>query len=774
MNAHSDPLGPTQSNASFMRLVHPLLIALLMTLGVLQPIAAQLPSHPFTPLDQELPPGNDYRTATGKPGPGYWQQQVDYDIFVKLDDNNQTIAGSETITYYNNSPHTLEFLWIQLDQNKRKVHSCGHDTEGPVNPNNLNISGYTRAISEPFDGGYTILDVSDRKGKKLPHHIYDSHMRVDMPEPLAPGKSLEINVAWRYRINDGTIEGRSGYEYFPADRNYIYCIAQFFPRLCKYSPDRGWQNTPFLGRAEFGLEFGNYNVSITVPEDHVIWATGDLMNANEVLSKQQKKLLDQAMQSDRPLYIVTPEEALAVQSSPMSGQKTWKFSAKNVRDFAFASSRKFVWDACGVTVGGKRVLAQSLYPTEAMPLWDKYATHANRHTLVTYSKYSVDYPYPHSTVVHGPVWGMEYPMMSFCRGRPQADGTYSEMVKYATISVIIHEVGHNFFPMIVNSDERRWAWLDEGFNTYLQYLTEQEWEPNYPSRRGPANSVVDYLNSPQHQPIMFRPEAITQLGANAYTKVAVGLNMLRETIVGRQAFDYAFREYSRRWAYRTPEPMDFFRTISDVSGVELDWFWRGWFYDTQRVDLALAGVTLLQPIPLDPEKRAAWESDQLIRNSRHIGALRNDTAISKYYVDGRDELLDAYSLKKIKGPQTDMNAVVAYDQLLGSLSATERAALESNQYLYQVKILNHGMVMPLIYRIRYEDGSNEVRRQSAYVWMQNSHEYTLQLVSDRAITGIELDPFLELPDSNRHNNQWAGQPELKFFELKTTSMRPGY
>ena len=549
----------------------------------------------FKQLHEELPTPNVYRTASGAPGHEYYQQKADYEINVELDEINNVIKGDEIITYTNNSPDLLNYLWIQLDQNVRAKNSHGQLTSTNNMDEEMSFSSLKRMHDKMnFDGGFKIEKVTDLKGKKLSYKINETMMRIDLSKPLKKGQSFAFKIKYSYNINDRMkIGGRSGYEYFEEEGNSIYTIAQFFPRMAVYNEVEGWQNKQFLGRGEFALPFGDYKVSITVPSDHIVAATGELKNATSVLTKKQIKRWENAKNNyDEPVIIVSQEEAEENEKEKSKNKKTWIFEADNVRDFGWASSRKFIWDAMAVDISGKRVMAYSYYPKEGNPLWEQYSTRVVAHSLKVYSKYTIDYIYPQATSVHAKRIGMEYPMICFNFGRPEEDGTYTKNTKYRMIGVIIHEIGHNFFPMIINSDERQWTWMDEGLNTFVQYLTEQEFERNYPSRRGPPSNMIEYMKGDKNNivPIMTNSESILQFGNNAYGKPATALNILRETIMGRELFDYAFKTYSQRWAFKHPTPADFFRSMEDASAVDLDWFWRGWFYTNDHVDISIDNV----------------------------------------------------------------------------------------------------------------------------------------------------------------------------------------
>ena len=453
--------------------------------------AQNLNTSKFRQLGQELPTPNVYRTASGAPGHEYYQQRADYDMSITLDDDTQRIYGEQTITYTNNSPDELRYLWVQLDQNMRAQNSTTQQikTGGIFNQRGATAQTAFNQLKNnqfyDFDGGFKLAYVKTASGANLPYTVNNTMMRVDLPSPLREGQKFSFKIKWWFNINDRMdIGGRSGYEYFEGEDNYLYTIAQFFPRMAVYNDVEGWQNKQFLGQGEFTLPFGDYKVAITVPSDHIVASTGELTNASRILSSKQRARLSKAEKSfNDPVIIVTQEEAEIAEKNKATSTKTWVFEAENVRDFAFATSRKFIWDAQAVDVGGKTTMAMSYYPKEGNPLWEQYSTRVVAHTLKVYSKFTIDYPYHKAISVHTKWIGMEYPMICFNGGRPEADGTYSEGTKYGMIGVIIHEVGHNFFPMIINSDERQWTWMDEGLNTFVQYLTEQEWDHDYPSRR---------------------------------------------------------------------------------------------------------------------------------------------------------------------------------------------------------------------------------------------------------------------------------------------------
>lgn len=718
----------------------------------------QVNPNVFQPFTWEWPTPNESRLASGAPGPAYWQQKADYLIKATLDEEQLELRGSETITYSNNSPHTLNYLWVQLDQNKRDLHSLSNRMAPGANYDNWMEMLSLDQPRKPFDGGYTVSNLKDGKGKSLKYTVVETNMRIDLPKPLEPGQSIEFSLDWKYKINDATVEGRSGYEFFQKDKNYIFEIAQWFPRMCVYTDAGGWQNKPFLGPAEFALEFGDYEVHLTVPADHIVAGTGVLQNPEDVLSKEQQKRWEKAQkQVGEPNFIVTPEEATANEAEKASGTKTWKFKAENVRDFAFGSSRKFIWDAATVEIGGKKVLAQSIYPKEALGLWDVYATHVVMHTLDVYSRFSVDYPYPQATAIHGAVWGMEYPMISFCGGRPNPDGTYTYRVKYAMIGVIIHEVGHNFFPMIVNSDERNWAWMDEGLNSFLEYLTEQEWEPGFPSRRGPTYKIVRYLKTRYQNPIMTNAESVIQNGNTSYAKTATGLNMLRNSIMGPRVFDMAFKEYARRWAFKHPEPADFFRTMEDASGMELDWFWRSWFYGMDPVDIALLEVQHRR------QKRVGRKDTP--PPSATLRDYSPDEPV-EFYVDNRPELNDKFTGKGETGTvdasfafqETLHEQKAQIDEKLGEEEATPEKEDLGGLHVYSLKLQNvGGCPMPVCLEVSFKDGSREVHRLPAEIWIKNNETFIKEIRTDKEIRTVIIDPYAELPDINLENNHYPSE-----------------
>ncbi|MGB0805080.1 MAG: M1 family metallopeptidase [Salibacteraceae bacterium] len=723
-------------------------------------------SDKFKQLKEELPGPNMYRSASGAPGPEYFQQQADYVIEVVLDDEKQKITGKETITYHNNSKDELTYLWIQLDQNMRAEDS---DTK-KINQSSMGKNGLSfgqmKKMHNNFEGGFNLTLVQTSNGKDLHYFINKTMMRVDLPTPLAPGSKMSFNIEWWYNINDRMeIGGRSGFEFFEEDSNYLYTIAQFYPRMAVYNEVEGWQNKQFLGGGEFALTFGNYKVSITAPEDHIIGATGSLQNASSVLTSAQRKRLVTAKKSDTPVMIVNQNEAESAEKTRKSKTKTWTFYAENVRDFAFASSRKFIWDAMGVKVGDKTVMAMSYYPKEGNPLWEQYSTRIVAHTIATYSKYTIDYTYPVAISVHSKWIGMEYPMICFNGGRPEKDGTYSESTKHGMQSVIIHEVGHNFFPMIINSDERQWTWMDEGLNTFVQYLTEQEWDKNYPSRRGPAQHIVPYMSSDPASmvPIMTNSESILQFGNNAYAKTATSLNILRETIMGRELFDYAFKTYAERWAFKHPTPADFFRTMEDASAVDLDWFWRGWYYTIDNVDISLTDVKWYKVNTQNPEveaKRKKYEDNMRIED---IGTLRHKDEPATV-VDQDETMKDFYD--KSNPYSFDILDVKKYESYMKKLTLEEKAFLDTNLNYYELKFdLVGGLVMPIIVEFEFADGSKQVERIPAEIWRKSNTTATKLYWFDKTLVRVVLDPYLETADINRGNNYWPHQTQPSRFDI---------
>jgi hypothetical protein len=718
----------------------------------------------FRQLEQLLPTPNEYRTASGAPGPAYWQQHANYVIDLELDDEKQRILGTETITYINRSPHRLHYLWLQLDANIFAPDSDASLTAKAPGTDRVSYAAMrSLLVRQTFDGGTKITAVRDAANQPLEHTVVKTMMRVELPQPLAGGESFTFSVDWNYRINDAkVIRARTGYEYFKEDGNYLYEIAHWYPRMVAYTDATGWQHKQFLGRGEFTLELGDYLVRITVPDDHIVGASGVLLNPDEVLSADQRQRLKEATTAESPVFVVTPEEAKENQDTKPTGKKTWIYKADNVRDFAFASSRKFIWDALQHDVEGNKVMAMSLYPNEGEPLWSKYSTHAIVHTLNVYSRYTFPYPYPVAYSVNGPVYGMEYPMICFNGPRPEDDGTYSDRTKYGLISVVIHEVGHNFFPMIVNTDERQWTWMDEGINTFLQYLSEQEWEDDYPSRRGEPQDIVSYMKSTDQVPIMSNSESILQFGANAYGKPATALNILRETVLGRDLFDYAFQQYARRWRFKRPMPADFFRTMEDASGIDLDWFFRGWFYTTDNTDLAIEGVQLLTVDSKNPDIEKTLQKEEREEEPKTLSQQRNEPIGKR--ADVFPELKDFYnSFDELDVTELDREK---YRDLLKSLDDDEKKLLEAKQHFYVVQLANiGGLVMPAILRIDYDDDSTDVLRIPAEIWRHNSRKVKKLVITEKTIKSLTLDPFLETADVNLNNNHFPPRIVKSRFEL---------
>jgi hypothetical protein len=712
----------------------------------------------FRQLYQEFSTPNSYRSASGAPGPNYYQQQADYKMDITLDDKNAKIYGEETITYTNNSPDVLEFLWVQLDQNVRTKDTKSALRNGGGVPLAAPTSSFVSSyMKESFDGGFNIEFVKDANGRPLPFTINQTMMRVDLPTPLASNSQVSFSIKWWYNIPDHTTDrARSGYEYFPKDGNRAYVIAQFFPRMAVYSDVEGWQNHQFWGSGEFALPFGDYEVNITVPADHILDGTGELQNMKEVFSKEMIKRYNQAKKSyDAPVVIVTQEEAEAAEKGFSDKTKTWKLKAENVRDFGFATSRKFIWDMQAVKLGNRDVMAVSMYPKEGNPLWEEYSTKAVAHTLKSYSSHTFDYPYPKAISVHAKNQGMEYPMICWNYGRPNEDGTYSDGVKYGMISVIIHEVGHNFFPMIVNSDERQWGWMDEGLDTFMQYMAEQEFGEAfpeaiapleaYPSRRGAPAKIVPYMAGDQSfiAPIMSNPENVYQLGPNAYGKPATALNILRETVMGRELFDHAFKTYANRWQFKHPTPEDFFRTMEDASAVDLDYFWRGWFYTTDFVDIGVKGV------------KKYYVSNEPTQQMKEYMAARNITEADLpplVYLAAEDS--EDYN-PELKGKKPSESSQTLNAFMMDNMTESERAAVKEPKYFYEVTFNKPGGIpMPLIVEYIYADGTKKSITYPAEIWRKNDVEVKTVLSTEKEIVGIVVDPKAETADIDTTNNSW--------------------
>ena len=708
----------------------------------------------FKQLYEEFATPNRFRTASGAPGVDYYQQQVDYVMDIELDDANKKLYGKETITYTNNSPDELPYLWVQLDQNIREKDAPALEKNGSgVSPLTRVANFATKNMKDPFEGGFNIEYVRDSNGKSLKTITNQTMMRVDLPAPLKSGQKFVFSIKWWYNINDHVNDGgRSGYEYFAKDDNRAYVIAQFFPRLAVYNDVEGWQNYQFWGNGEFALNFGNYEVNITVPEDHIMEATGELQNPKEVLSRKEYQRYKQAQNTfDKPVLIVTQDEVIAKEATKATKKSTWKFVAENVRDFGFATSRRFIWDMMAVKVGDKNVIAASLYPKEGNPLWEEYSTEVVAHTLEVYSKFTFDYPYPKAVSVHAKNQGMEYPMICWNYGRPNEDGTYSDRVKYGMISVIIHEVGHNYFPMIVNSDERQWGWMDEGLDTFMQYLTEQELDPEYPSRRGEPSKIVRYMSGDQDfiSPIMSNPENVFQLGPNAYGKPATALNILRETIMGKELFDYAFKTYAQRWMFKHPSPEDFFRTMEDASAVDLDWFWRGWFYSTDVVDIGLKSVKRYHISP-----NATEEVKEIVKN---YGMTVEDLPPMVFMVSEDSEEFS----EELKS--NEINSEVLRNYLDENSADFEGKTLP--KFFYEIEFEKPGgIVMPIIVEYEYADGTKEQVTYPVQVWRKNPDSVKKAVTSDKEIIRITIDPNAETADVDLSNNAWPKEEVKSDFD----------
>ncbi|WP_343522506.1 M1 family metallopeptidase [Pedobacter sp.] len=733
----------------------------------------------FEQLGTILPTPNEQRTASGAPGVKYWQQRADYNIKCELDEKNLLLTGSETITYTNNSPDPLTYIWLQLDENEHSTDKNANYQDATRMPVSATTKTLDQLSTTANNGnGINIVKLTDATGKSLKYTINKTMMRVDLPVALRTGQKLIFNIDWNYKITDRmSVGGRGGYEYFPADGNYLFTMTQWYPRLCVYSDFQGWQNHQFTGRGEFALTFGDFKVQMTVPADHLVGSTGECINYSAVLSPTQLSRYNAAKTASAPVEIQTLAEAKAAETKKSTAKKTWVFNANNVRDFAWTSSRKFIWDAMPqkIQANNNTVMCMSFYGKEAYNLYSKFSTRAVAHTIKTYSDFTIPYPYPVAQSIEA-ANGMEYPMICFNYGRTDTDGTYSESTKNGMLGVIIHEVGHNFFPMIVNSDERQWTWMDEGLNSFVEYLTEELWDNKFPSKKGPAYTIVDYMKLPKDElePIMTNSENIARFGPNAYSKPATGLNILRETIMGRELFDYAFKEYARRWAFKHPEPADLFRTMEDASGEDLDWFWRGWFYGTDPCDISLdsvefAKVDFPKEVPaarsrmvkIDKPAVNAFEDISKIRN-------REDKKIN-FYVDKNTAAQDFYY--KYDRGMVSIDTTVA-TKVEGSLPIevvpSDEQDKYKNKFLYELSFSNKGgLVMPIIVEFTYKDGTKEIDRIPAQIWRHNELKTSKFYVKDKEVASIMIDPLRETADIDTSNNSWGGKAkESKFRAYK--------
>ena len=701
---------------------------------------------------------NMYRTASGAPGPEYYQQQADYKIDIELDDKNQKLYGTETITYTNNAKESLDYLWLQLDQNEKARNSNSPLVESNKIDPVFSAQSFSRKyLEEDFDGGFKIEYVKDSQGKVMQYTVNQTMMRIELPEVLKFGEKISFSIKWWYNINNYTIDGgRSGYEHFEKDGNNLYVIAQFYPRMAVYNDVEGWQNMQFWGSGEFALPFGNFEVNITVPADHILEATGTLLNRSEVFTPEQLKRYKLAEQSfDKPVIVVTQAEAEAREKGFSTAKKTWKFKAENVRDFGISTSRKFIYDAMAVKTGNTTAMAISLYPKEGNPLWEEYSTRIVAHTLKSYSSFTFDYPYPKAISINARDQGMEYPMICWNFGRPDENGKYTDQTKYGMLGVICHEIGHNYFPMIVNSDERQWTWMDEGLNSFLEYLAEISFDPNFPTRKGPAKNIVPYMSGDQKglEPIMTNSESIRQFGNNAYGKPATALNILRETIMGHELFDYAFKTYANRWKFKHPTPEDFFRTMEDASAVDLDWFWRGWFYTTDYNDIGIKEVNKYF-VSNEPSKEVADFLKKRRRRDSKQGPMVY--MIAEGSEDFKPEMNKPFKIVDYKVLDEFVNQ---------NFSEEEKAKLNEPKFFYQVTFNKPGgLVMPIIVELTFEDGTTENHYFPAQIWRMNDQEVNRTFATKKAIIKIQIDPKLETADIDTTNNSWPKTIEKSKFD----------
>jgi len=742
----------------------------------------------FEQLGTIMPTPNEYRTASGAPGPKYWQQRCDYDIKCKLDEKALLLTGSETVTYYNNSPNTLTYLWLQMDENQHSSqNNANYQTSNPMS-SQVSTTLIDRMDEAKKDNGYgfNVVKLTDAAGKPLKYTVNKTMMRVELPKDLTSGQQFVFKLDWNYKISDRMGRGgRGGYEYFPEEDNYLFTMAQWYPRLCVYSDFQGWQNHQFTGRGEFALTFGNFKVQMTVPADHVVGATGECTNYNTNLSPAQLARWKKAQTSTEPVEIVTLDEAKNAEKNKSMATKTWTFKADSVRDFAWTSSRKFVWDAMPVTVEGKKIMCMSFYGKEAYGLYRPFSTKVVAHTIKTYSDFTIPYPYPVAQSVEA-ANGMEYPMICFNYGRTEKDGTYAEATKYGMLGVVIHEVGHNFFPMIINSDERQWSWMDEGLNSFVEYLTEELWDNKFPVRgKGPAYAIVDYMKLPKDQlePIMSNSENIVGFGPNAYTKPATGLNILRETIMGRELFDYAFKQYTRRWAFKHPEPADFFRTMEDASGEDLDWFWRGWFYGTDPCDISLDSVKhavpdlAAFPAGLDDRDTTRRIEGPMLTRYDDISKIRNRENKNISFQTDKDTTLRDFYWRYARGEEPYDSSNITYRVMSNKgtpLEGEEKSAY-GNRHMYELSFSNKGgLVMPIIIEWTYKDGTKEIERIPAQVWRLNEKKVVKTFIKTKEVASIQLDPLRETADIDPSNNSWNKPLEpsrFTIFKQKQATLR---
>lgn len=738
----------------------------------------------FEQLGIILPDANSIRNAAGAPGSQYWQMKADYSINAYLDEENLIMKGEEWIVYHNQSPDPLDYLWLQLDENENRPEAESNFIDGgKFTPPFTEQSIKALKNSDQLEGhGVNIFQVKDESGHPLNFQINQTMMRVDLNKTLKPGKKSKFFISWSYKIPDRMkLGGRGGLEYFEEDGNHLFTIAQWYPRMCVYSDFQGWQNKQFTGRAEFALAFGDFDVNINVPADHVVAATGQCQNYKQVLNSNQYSRWESAQHSSEPVEIALLEEAKNAEKSKSTERKIWHYKAENVRDFAFGTSRKFIWDAMKIFVAGKPIMCMSYYPKEAYGLYRKFSTKVVAHTIRTYSKYTVDYPYPVAISVEA-ANGMEYPMICFNGGRTEKDGTYSEGTKYGMLGVIIHEVGHNFFPMIINSDERQWTWMDEGLNSFVQFLTQEEFDNNYPSPRGPAHKIVDYMSLPKEQlePIMTNSDNLIHFGSNAYHKTATALNILRETIMGRTLFDFAFKQYAQRWKLKHPTPADFFRTMEDASGVDLDWFWRAWFFGIDPVDISIDSVNaygftnkeLIQDSSFNKsntsrDTRAQSENFEIPKNFIPITKIRNKTNGTQFLVDVDTTLRDFYYYYNAPANEESPTLRQSRSNLNRREFLTDSLySLYQDQYVYEVFFSNKGgSVMPIILKWNFEDGTSEIERINAYIWRKNEDQVVKSFLKNKKVKSLELDPYLETADINLKNNHWLKSGEPSRFEI---------
>lgn len=717
---------------------------LMLPLAIAVSAVAHAEATPFSPLGSLVDPPSATRGADGRPTSTYWQQHIAYDIDATLDVERRVINAQAELRYTNNAPQALDAIWFEISPEATTKDAIAHRS-ATINVDSASVRDL-RGLREQEErgGGLVVSSVADSEDRPLAFEARGTQLRVALPRPLASGQTVRIKLAWRVALVDLDRKGgRTGYMLLSSG-DPIFHIAQWYPQPVAFTDYGGWRNVPFVDHGEFAPELGDYNVSLTLPAGQLVAATGVLTNEADVLTGVERTRLARLRQG-KVTEIVTAAEAATKRRS--SETRTWRFAARNVRDFALAASLRYRWDA--TLAGTSAVRAMTFYPSEASALWRPLALPAIGHALDVYGRMTFDYPYPVVQAAFGPNDGMEHTMLAFSRYPPDGpNGTYSRERKRDFLWVLTHEVGHNWFPLIVNSDERAWTWMDEGLTSYLETLATLEWSGDYTTRPNLPAMLGAEREATGRQPPMTPANAVVDLFPTQYHRPAAALQVLRELVLGRETFDRAFRAYARAWMFKRPTPGDFFRTINQESGADLDWFWRAWFFSTDHVDLSLERVAALRLVAVPADAIPAPADATPPAN---LTVLRNAAEGRRLMVEQVPRLADAYDRipeRTLAGATPSAHAVVDVQRTLD--------ALGQGGVFYELDIRNRGgVVSPVPIRIDYRDGTSERYVVPVELWFGDTKRAQHILWRAKSIRSVTLDPDAATGDVDRGNNGGA-------------------